>query len=56
MSLPKCKGVNCPVDKNTCRRFTAERIDIRQVWLRFSDNKKGGCQEFLHDLNNGGRR
>lgn len=56
MSMPKCRGERCPVDKTTCRKFNALPNPVRQIWVRFNDDKKGGCREYLQDFKKGVKR
>jgi len=45
-ALPKCKGLKCPVDPKTCRRYRDPRNPGRQVWVRYENNQRSGCLNY----------
>jgi len=45
--IMKCKGVNCPRDQETCRRFTDEASVMRQVWTKVTLDRQGFCEEYI---------
>ena len=47
MSLPRCLGKDCPVEPESCRRYIPERGIGRQVWVKFYDDRRGGCVNFM---------
>lgn len=48
-ALPKCKAKKCPLDKETCRRYTEEANPMRQQWLIPRIDRKGKCTEFINN-------
>lgn len=52
--MPKCKGLNCPVDPKTCKRFNLPTPtgEEKQVWTKYQPNRRKKtkeCIEFVKD-------